>query len=231
MGIVTANPKVLNLVNNVKNKNISIEKIKDLLSYKELSDIYSKPNKGQLDKLFLKTLDNISEGRDIYCTISSFTLFLEWAVINYPQFDEEIFYEGDIENIFEAYSAEKSKSITLRSLERTLKLFSMFYGKELKKTEVKEISIFQYNLIDGNIEEVFNQGKKIKKIVEEKKREKENSISTVNIFNKILEFLDILESLSTDDYKREEKNSFIILSPSDKRKQEYKEEFKKMLGL
>lgn len=230
MGVVKANQEIIDMIENPRIKSISIEKIKSYLSSDHLTDIYSKPNKGQLDKLFLKTLDNISEGRDIYTTPEAFALFMEWCNKNYPDFDEEVFYEGDVDNIFTAYANQKSKSITLMSLERILKLFSMFYGKKMDKKDIKHLSKFQYDLIDGNTEEIFKSLSTIKNIVINIYEKHGKELNSCNIFNKILDLLDVLEDLSKDEYLKE-KDVFLVLKPSEKRKEFHKTFFKNMLGL
>lgn len=229
-GVVKANKEILEMIDNPRIKNISIEKVKSFLSSEHLADVYSKPNKGQLDKLFIKTVENISEARDIYCTPEAFALFIEWSNNNNFEFDEEVVYEGDYENIVNAYASQKSKSITPMSLERIIKLFSMFYGKKMEKKDIQILSKFQYFLIDGNTSEIFKNIEKVKKIVENNYEEFGKDLNSCNIFNKILDLLEIMEDLSQDEYI-EEKDMFLVLKPSKKRKMIHKESFKRILGL
>ena len=229
-GVLKTENSIKELIDNKHIKNISIDKVKNVLNQEEMSDVFSKPNKGQLDHLFYKTVENIGEARDIYCTTDSFALFIYWCSQGNYNFDEEIYFEGDIEAIFNAFANQMNKSISLKSLERLLKLFSMFYGKKIDRRKNKDISKFQYLLLsDNNEETIFKKAKYIKRIIEDlHKKEKEN-LSSCNIFNKVIEMLDTLIQLE-QNYSKGGKE-FIILFPKDEVKERSKTQFKNILGL
>jgi len=226
-GILIAKEEVIKLINS-KKKNISISQIEEFFSNKEYLDIYSKPNRGQTQQLFSKTVENINEGRDIYCSIDAFVLFIEWAKENYPEFDQEIYYEGEPENIIQTYGYTKVKSITLNNLDRLLKLFCLFYGKEITKKNIFLISDFQKKLISLNFS-FYDKLEEVKEIIENKHQENMESLPTNNIFNKILEMLENLE-LIQNNFSINEDLKLKVLIPSDNLIEKYNEDFKNMLG-
>lgn len=225
-GILRAKEEVLNLVE--KKKNVSISQIEDVFADKHYLDIYSKPNRGQTELLFKKTVENISEGRDIYCSIDAFVLFMEWAKDNYSEMDQEIYYEGSPEDIISSYGDVKLKPITLNNLDKLLKLFCLFYGKSIPKEDIFLISEFQYKLIEMNFK-FFNDLDEVISIVDNKFSEHKETLPANNIFNKILEMLENLKMIE-NDYYTDENISLKVLFPTKEIIDRYSKEFENMLG-
>ena len=226
-GILRAKDEVLKLVNS-KKKNISISQIKEYFTDEAYLDIYSKPNRGQTEQLFNKTVENISEGRDIYCSTDAFVLFIEWAKDSYPDFDEEIYYEGKPDDIINSYGNTKIRPITLNNLDRLIKLFCLFYGKSIPKEDIYLISDFQKKAISLDMT-FFNDLRKVISIVENKYDEHKETLPSNNIFNKILEMLENLE-LIEDNFSVNEELKLKVLVPSESLIEEYSLNFKNMLG-
>lgn len=227
-GIFKAKDEILKLVESDK-KNISIAEIEEHFSTKEYIDIYSKPNKGQTELLFRKTVENISEGLDIYCSLDAFVLFIEWAKDNYEEFNEEIYFEGEVEEIIQCYGETKVKSITLNNLDKLIKLFCFFYGSKTTKNNISKISRFQTKLTKFDLT-LFNVLEEIHEIIESIYKDSYQSLPANNIFNKVLEMLENLMFLNGNFYA-EENTAFNVIHPTDEIIEIHKNNFKQMLGL
>lgn len=226
-GILRAKEEVMKLINSNK-KNISISQIEEYFTDNAYLDIYSKPNRGQLEQLFNKTVTNISEGRDIYCSIDGFVLFIEWAKDNYSEFDQKIYYDGNPEDIFNGYGETKIKPITLNNLDKLIKLFCLFYGKSIPKEDIYLISDFQNKITELDLI-FFEELSQVIQIITTKYEEHKEELPSNNIFNKILEMLENLE-LIKDNFSIKEDVKLKVLVPSKEIKEKYSTDFKELLG-
>jgi len=224
--ILKADDRILRMIDSDK-KNISINELDDLFKEEAYFDIYTKPNRGQLDQLFKKTVDNITQNIDVYCTIDAFVLFIEWAKDNYKEFEEEVYYSGDNENIINGYGKAKVKQITLNNLDKLLKLFCLFYGRTIPSRDIQFISNFQRKLSSLDLT-FFKELHETIKIVDKKFDESREKLPPNNIFNKILEMLENLERLD-NNFEVNKELKLNVLIPKKELMNQYSNDFRKML--
>lgn len=192
------------------------------------SPIFSRPVYGNADYIFKQTLNKIKEGIDIYSDSQSASLFIEWYVTrNEESAFIEINTEVPFSEIGEAYSKALTTPFHPNELEMLLKLFSLFYAKEMSNREIKNLSKFQVfleKLADKEIDSLDFDMTPVKENIQNISTQK-NEFGTNNIFNKILGEIQRIEMFQHYGYEIDKFEEFAIIMFRDETKQFFAKEF------
>lgn len=192
-GVVKAPEKVIEDIMNNPEKNI----VHDL--WVKGGDIFRRPMFGNLNSIFEVTKQNLSEGKTVFATPAISALFIVWGIENKKDLDFDLLADPSVETISEAYAIETLKEFNPLSLERLLKLFSIFYGKKIQRFDIKALSEFQIKLLDlekGTQSLETLNCEQIEIIINNVYQENINNFSSNNIFNKILEEIDSMKKIT-----------------------------------
>lgn len=192
-GIIEAPDKLIEMILNKPEASLKMEK--------GYSSIYCRPVYNNSDYLFQIALDKMKAGEDIYSKPEAAAMFFEWYVLRNQDKDFEIKIDTEkvlFEDLAKAYSKASTKSFHPNDLEMLLKLFSLFYAKELNQKEIENISKMQTDLekmADKKVDKLEYLRIIYVKPIIERIAEINTSFGTNNIFNKILEEINKIESL------------------------------------
>ena len=228
-GVIKAPNELIDKIRENPEKNIGDREIKDIKS--PLKSIFLRPDFNNTDGIFLSVANKIREGRSIYATNKGAAMFFEWIIQKEVDIDFNV--NIDVEEVSNAYAEIKNKDFKPLVLERLLKLFAIFYGKEFKKDN-RFISAVQLNLLDADKSKDISyisetNFKDVSDIVKTVYKKHKNEFSSNNIFNKILEELKSINKLKEEGFEVEYINSVMVLKPTEISKKTSKEEFLKML--
>jgi len=160
-------------------------------------------------------------------------LFVEWLIENKIDIDLNFNIQVDLDTLYSSYAEEKNRIFVPVATERLLKLFSIFYGKEVKN-DIKFLSAIQLNLLDAEKENdmsfIGNSNfDDVIQVVEEVAENHKNEFSSNNIFNKLLEDLYSVKNLKKNGYIPDFVKGSLVLKPTEETLNKSKEYLKSIL--
>lgn len=224
-GVVKGPETIISEIMNNPEKNIVHD-----LSVKG-GDIFRRPMFGNVEAIFKTTKQNLAEEKTVFATPAIAALFIEWGIQNEEDLDFELIADVEFDEISKAYADEKLKDFNPLSLERLLKLFSIFYGKKITKKEVKALSDLQIKLLEAEKSESLDtiNTSEVSDIVKNVSSENGSNFSSNNIFNKILEEIESVEKLKEFGYNLKKEGSFTVFFHKEETFEKTKEAFNKLI--
>ena len=198
-GIIPFHQEIINLME--FQKNIHVHKIHELIKAPLLRAI-TRHRKNNVENILNDALVALKNGQDVITTPEGGVLLLECMNDKGHSADSlSINIETNVmvSELMEIYNNMKNPSFYPIALERLLKLFSLFYNKNLETDEKKLIGKLQVELLNLKEQPISVSLEDIKKILSSQK-EIASNIQNVNIFDKIEEEIEILESMLEEDF-------------------------------
>ncbi len=229
-GVFPTPASLLSLLEEDFYRNISMSNID---SESPLLSILARPNYGNLEGLLENAKKRLEGGEDISATPKATALFLEWFLAKGEDSEISFNIEIEMDELAEAFAEAKNRSFVPYNLERLLKLFAIFYGKEVPK-QIKFLSAIQLNMLDANKKDdltFFDKSNFVDliEVVESVKEKYVGKFSSNNLFNKVLEELNTAYQLQKEGYEEVRDNNILILKPLPSTLEESKEDFFKMI--
>lgn len=197
-GIIPFHQEIINLME--YQKNIHVHKIHELIKTPLLRAI-TRHRKNNVEGILNDALIALQNGGDVITTPEGGVLLMEYLSDRGHSAESlSIDIETNllVSEMMEMYNNIKHPSFYPIALERLLKLFSLFFNKNLKSEEKKLIGKFQIELLNLKEEPITVSLGDIKKIVASQK-EIATNVQNVNIFDKIEEEIEILESILKEE--------------------------------
>lgn len=199
-GVVPFHKDILSLMEN--QKNLHIHKVQELVK-PALLRATTRHRRNNMDILLSDALIALKEdGRDVITTPEGGILFLEFLKEKSETISTlGVEIESDLmhNDMMDIFNDIKNPSFYPIALERALKLFSIFYGKKMEKEKIALIGKFQLELLSEDFTLTVNL-EDIKDIIKEQKANAIN-VQSVNIFDKIIEEIDILKEVLSKEYE------------------------------
>ena len=212
-GIVPSPKEILEMLEDNPHRNISMS---HLGTNSPIKNIFSRPILDNTNGLFESVLKRNLEGEDFSATPIATSLFLEWLLKRGEVEEVSFNIEIELDELANAFANAKNREFSPLRLERLLKLFAIFYGKEFQN-QIKFLSAIQLNMIDADKGDLtfFDKSnfKDLEKLVKSIKKKYENKFSSNNIFNKILEELKTAQILQREGYIEEIIQGILVLKP------------------
>lgn len=222
----------------ISDKNIHKYKVEEFFKPALINSI-TRQRYNNLERIFEKGLLALENCQNVYATPNGAVLFIEWLYNKKIKVEK---CENDllIDEMIETYNKIKNESFYPIALERLLKLFMLFYNKQLNKDSVFKISNFQKKLIDiENSEkeigiELLNndlliETQEIKEIIITLQEKDTNEIPSINIYNKCIEELISLENKITSDTKKIFKENFVKINSNNNFEDKFLEMYQEVL--
>jgi len=206
----------------------------ELRNINPIVDIFLRPDHGNVKALFETTLNNIAEDKNIHTTPAAFGMFIQYCIDNELNIDFNVNVQVEMDKLYKNYTDTVCKRVSPIAVERLIKLFSLFYGKDFKK-DTRYISKIQKDLSEAEKTGNTNIIKEINfdnfiGIVEGIMTEYCQGFSSNNIFNKLLEELYMLKKMQEEGFSSEYIDETLVLDISDDYKDSVSAKLKKVLG-
>jgi len=209
-GVVAGPHEVLEKIEKYPNANIPLSQIPG----PTLKRIFARPDFGNTESLFNATIEQLKSGDSVYTTPGAAGMLMKYIVDNEIETDFFFNLQVEIEEIHNSFAEKNNKPFIPIGFERLLKLFSIFYGREIKN-KIKFVSAVQLNMIDadkGDISFIKRTNfKDLKDIVLSVYENHKEEFSSNNVFNKLLEDINNIMRYKKDLVATYEGETLIIL--------------------